>query len=210
MDPCKERNPCGPNAKCQTTKQGPVCTCPEGFEGDAYIRCQPSGCQDNSQCPVSQECREGECMDPCDLQQCVANSECVVQNHRATCKCLEGYSGNPDRFCSPPPTAGCRSDKDCPALQGCIDGKCQDLCEVIHPCGTSAVCKIIDNRPFRAMSCSCPDGYEGDPYYACTAGELSSAPENTISCELCRYSKCSAQLATIIQWINVILFFCSN
>ncbi len=39
MEPCVERNPCAPNAHCQSAHHKATCTCPEGFTGDPFVNC---------------------------------------------------------------------------------------------------------------------------------------------------------------------------
>lgn len=174
VSPCEAGNPCGSGARCLPTAEGPSCSCPEGFTGDPYTLCQPAGCSQDSQCPSHQECQNQQCQDPCKQISCITNAKCFVKDHIAKCQCLEGYLGDPDRYCSSAPVAQCKDDQDCPAVQGCIDDKCQDLCQVIHPCGSGAICKILDNHPMKAMTCSCPEGFDGDPHYACTPSEFIS------------------------------------
>ena len=55
----------------------------------------------------------------------------------------------------------------------------QDPC-VPSPCGAQAQCRSTGNRAV----CSCPAGYEGDPYTGCTADPCSQSPcgENAV-CE---------------------------
>ncbi|KAG7155063.1 Neurogenic locus Notch protein-like 2, partial [Homarus americanus] len=178
VNPCKFSDLCGAGAECQPTETGPSCSCPEGFMGDPYSICRPAECSEDSQCPAHQACQDQQCQDPCEQLQCVTNAQCRVENHQAKCHCLVGYIGTPDRYCSPPPTAECEKDQDCPGLQGCVDEECQDLCEAVHPCGTNAICKVLDNQPMKAMTCSCPENYEGDPHYACTP----SKPKGKVDC----------------------------
>lgn len=39
IDPCS--GTCGLSARCQVINHNPICSCPERFEGDPFIRCQP-------------------------------------------------------------------------------------------------------------------------------------------------------------------------
>lgn len=39
VDPCP--GPCGQNANCQTIHHSPICSCRNGFTGDAFSRCYP-------------------------------------------------------------------------------------------------------------------------------------------------------------------------
>ncbi|KAK7075250.1 hypothetical protein SK128_022664 [Halocaridina rubra] len=196
-DPCETRNPCGLQANCEPKADGPVCTCPKGFQGDPYDKCLPSGCSESSQCSHDFECIDQQCQDPCLLLQCVTNAVCIVTEHKAKCECLNGYMGDAELYCALPVITECSQDYECPLHQGCINGKCVDLCEAIHPCGFDAICSILDNKPLRAMSCSCPDGYDGDPQIACTPSKAISGTKcvSDISCPLmlaCISGKCQS------------------
>lgn len=52
----------------------------------------------------------------------------------------------------------CLINQDCPSTRSCIAGKCIDSCK--GACGTNSLCQVINHIP----TCSCYDGYEGDPY----------------------------------------------
>ena len=48
IDPCIESNPCARNAFCKVIQHEPDCTCPPGFIGDPFIRCEPPRKSDTS------------------------------------------------------------------------------------------------------------------------------------------------------------------
>lgn len=186
INPCDTLSPCGDDAQCQSTPQGPVCSCPEGFMGDPYSKCHPAECSQDSQCPNHKQCQNQQCEDPCKTHHCVANAECRVQDHKAVCRCLTGYEGDPDRFCSPVPQPECQSDYDCQELQGCVLEECQDLCLALHPCGSDAVCQVLPNHPVKIMSCTCPEGYDGNPHFACNPSKYSITKIYIIPLLICK------------------------
>jgi len=51
-----------------------------------------TGCRSNKECSTNEACINGKCSNPC---RCGPNAVCDVVNHKATCKCLAGYNGNP-------------------------------------------------------------------------------------------------------------------
>jgi len=52
-DPCP--GTCGLSAKCQVLNHNPICSCPPGFTGDPFLRCQP---QESKHCSdLSNFCR---------------------------------------------------------------------------------------------------------------------------------------------------------
>lgn len=51
-----------------------------------------TGCRSNEECSTNEACINGKCSNPC---RCGPNAVCDVLYHKATCKCLPGYNGNP-------------------------------------------------------------------------------------------------------------------
>lgn len=96
------------------------------------------GCRSDNECANSEACINGKCGSPC---QCGINAVCDVLNHRASCKCLPGYTGNPQHGCEPP-------------LNPCAP----------NPCGTNALCEIDNGNPI----CYCPKGLTGNPFKICS------------------------------------------
>lgn len=138
INPCLEDS-CGENANCIAENHGFKCECPPGYFGNAYIDCDiVQGCRSNSECNTYDACVNGKCSSPC---KCGSNALCDVTNHKAKCKCPQGYSGNPLVSCSPP----------------------SNPCEP-NPCGTSAVCELDKGNPI----CYCPKGLTGNPFKACS------------------------------------------
>lgn len=109
-DPCP--GACGVDARCQVTGHNPVCSCPNGYAGDPFIKCQPKPvaigtpvvkpeCEVDPDCQTTQACIEQRCIDPC-IQRpgiCAPNAECRVIQHRPVCVCAEGFTGNPQVQC---------------------------------------------------------------------------------------------------------------
>ncbi|CAG7834903.1 unnamed protein product [Allacma fusca] len=64
---------CGVNAVCRSLLGRAICGCPEGYTGDASVRCYPeedqirmkNRCHKHSECADSQICEDSQCIDPC-------------------------------------------------------------------------------------------------------------------------------------------------
>lgn len=96
------------------------------------------GCRSDSECQTFEACINGRCESPC---SCGFNAVCDVVNHRAQCKCLPGYEGNPLSGCIPP----------------------LNPCEP-NPCGINALCELDNGSPI----CYCPKGMTGNPFKNCS------------------------------------------
>lgn len=81
--------------------------------------------------------------------------------HKARCYCPDGYIGNAYQICERPE---CTVDDDCASFLACRNTKCVDPCN----CVPSAQCSVFNHQP----TCRCPPGYIGDPYSACTLGNI--------------------------------------
>lgn len=149
-DPCN----CGINAECRIKDHKPVCSCKQGYEGNAQIECIRIGCRADDECSPQHSCINRQCVAACsaDLNPCGLHAECYGINHRPVCECLPGFSGNPHQSCIP---LGCRSDSECPSDQACVNGKCQNPCESTAACAADEICKTYNHRP----ECACPAGY---------------------------------------------------
>lgn len=97
LNPC-EPSPCGVNAECKVQGNAGSCTCLPDYFGDPYQGCRPE-CLADSDCPLQLACIRNKCTDPC-TGVCGYNAECYVNNHKPTCNCKIGYSGNPFSICS--------------------------------------------------------------------------------------------------------------
>lgn len=96
--PCQP-NPCGSNAQCTPSGDKFVCTCLRGFIGNPYIQCRPE-CVVSSDCPLTLDCINQKCRDPCP-GACGSNAICFVVSHKPQCLCPNRYTGNPYTDCQP-------------------------------------------------------------------------------------------------------------
>lgn len=139
-DPCS--NVCGVNAQCETRNHVVLCSCLQGFTGDAFSQCTPIPP------PVENVVTEEE---ECD---CGYNALCNAQGY---CECSPGYFGNPLVECRPE----CVINNDCPQTKACMNQKCEDPCA--GSCGVNALCRVINHM----AQCYCPDGFTGNPFSSC-------------------------------------------
>jgi hypothetical protein len=95
--------------------------------------------------------------EPCNPSPCGTNAICKERNGVGSCTCLPEYFGDPNLGCKPE----CVTNNDCPREKACIQNKCKDPCPGV--CGNYAFCRVINHNP----SCSCLDGYTGDPLNGC-------------------------------------------
>lgn len=154
-----------------------------------FFICSPVGCQTDNECNNDQQCYNGQCVNPCILgDPCATNAECYGDNHRATCKCPSGYSGNPFFRCE---RAECRVNTDCPNDRTCLENRCVNPCSNIAnpPCAQNAKC-IAQNH---AAACLCPENLpEGNPVtYCLPATPIVGEPECRIDID------CPSKLACI-------------
>lgn len=126
--------------------------------------CSPVGCQSDDECSYEEQCYNGQCINPCILgDPCARNAECYGSNHRSTCRCPSGYTGNPHDYCE---RAECHVDNDCPNNKACIQQHCIDPCSSIAnpPCAQNAICYSQNH----AAGCICPPHLpEGNPMSYC-------------------------------------------
>lgn len=139
VDPCP--GTCASNAICTVLNHVPMCSCPSGMEGNAFVQCRPvqyapeeyNGCRPSPCGPLSQ-CRE--------------------INNQAVCSCLPGYYGSPPT-CHPE----CVVDSDCARDKACSNQKCVDPCD----CGINAECRVSNHRAV----CNCRPRYTGNALVQC-------------------------------------------
>ena len=147
-----------------------VCICREGYTGKGDQRCDKIvapieiGCSSDYECPITQACENRKCLNPCSNNNpCAPIATCIAQNHKATCRCPEGFNGDPYRQCQPIDT-GCKSDSECQNTEACQNGQCLNPCVYPNdPCGQGAQCQPINH----AAVCSCPVGWAGNPHTQC-------------------------------------------
>lgn len=157
--------PCGDNTICEEKGNVALCKCKPNYFGNPGLGCRPE-CVLNSDCPSNRACVDYHCKDPCP-GTCGVNAECRTHNHVPTCKCLQGYEGNPFSVCTkyvpPPPEPS-------------------DPCQP-NPCGPYSECRTLYNRAL----CSCNPGYIGS--------SPNCRPECTVDSDCaidkaCRQQKC--------------------
>lgn len=97
-----------------------------------------------------------EIKDPCYPSPCGPNADCRNINGFPSCACHATYLGFPPN-CRPE----CSINSECSSHLACINEKCQDPCP--GSCGLSADCNVIHHTP----TCTCINGYIGDPFTSC-------------------------------------------
>jgi len=97
LSPCKP-SPCGFNAICKEQFGVGSCSCLPDYVGNPYEGCRPE-CIVDTDCISILACIQSKCRDPC-LGVCGQFAECQVINHRPSCTCISGYSGNPFQYCT--------------------------------------------------------------------------------------------------------------
>ncbi|KAF7276317.1 hypothetical protein GWI33_010508, partial [Rhynchophorus ferrugineus] len=144
QDPCP--GTCGVNAQCTTTNHVPICTCSDGYTGDAFRLCNFIP-------------KEEPPKNPCSPNPCGINTACRTSGDNAICECLPGFFGNPN-------IGGCRPEctvsSDCARDKACVNTRCVDPCPGV--CGFQAICNVINHSPV----CSCPQPLIGDPFTLCS------------------------------------------
>ena len=144
-NPCK--GTCGVEASCEVINHNPICSCPTGFTGDPFVRCQPVPKHiEPTKLPSN----------PCVPSPCGLYSECRAVGDSPSCSCLPTYTGSPPN-CRPE----CVVNTDCQSSQACINEKCKNPC--IGACGFNTECHVQNHVPI----CSCGAGFTGDPFSQC-------------------------------------------
>jgi hypothetical protein len=163
IDPCLVKNPCAPQAQCNTRAHHPVCTCPEGYGGDPYRQCYRPECRTDTDCPLDKACVQENCVNPClsTSAPCGRGAECRVDFHAARCVCPVGLQGNPLVACV---SVECQVDDDCRDDQACdfLSQTCGPVCKPTT-CAEGAVCSARRHQP----ECACSPGARGNGFVAC-------------------------------------------
>ncbi|XP_046391538.1 adhesive plaque matrix protein 2-like [Ischnura elegans] len=162
-DPCP--GTCGQNARCEVVNHIPICSCPPGYSGNAFVDCRIY------QEPVVTQ--------PCQPSPCGPNSQCREVNNQAVCSCVAGYVGSPPT-CRPE----CVVNSDCSQSEACSNQKCRNPCP--GTCGVGARCEVINHNPI----CSCPSRYTGDPFVKCSPILFSLAVPSGVNSSLCYFFNC--------------------
>lgn len=190
-DRCNDPTICGMNATCVTVQHQPKCSCPHNYFGDPLVRCEPVECTSSQDCVKEHDvCYDNKCISVClTSTACGDNAYCVPQLHSYTCKCQEGYFGDPiagcrkrlpcdldencpssefcfmDHYCR----STCNSNRDCNQNEKCEDGKCLQTCQTDTDCSPDYACNQwrctprIENR--------CNNDNECNSLFACRADE---------------------------------------
>lgn len=166
---------CGLHEVCQLGKGNqPNCVCkPEYMWNPVTSLCEKPSVPD---CTLDADCRQTaactsdalgvlKCVSVCSHFTCPTNAVCIASDHKGSCQCLDGFTGNPNdrNGCRPLLQNQCTSDGQCSELEKCakVNGifTCRPSCEYIS-CGPHAVC-IVNNH---VAQCQCPPGpYAGNP-----------------------------------------------
>ena len=57
-------------------------------------------CSSDLECDIDKICYQGSCIFACSRVNCGQNAICMPEFHQGSCKCLPGFTGNPDTGCS--------------------------------------------------------------------------------------------------------------
>lgn len=170
-DPCLYTQ-CGQNAVCKSDYNHKArCVCLDNYKGDPFTKCIRPECTRDDDCPFNLACQNEKCRDPCD---CAPGAQCRVTNHQALCRCPPGYEGNGRDSCKLIQNEiqyECSVDADCSSKLACFNRECKNPCIESKPCGTHAICTVIDTLPLRTMICQCEPGYSGNADSACFIGK---------------------------------------
>ena len=181
VEACLLSRPCGSSAQCIASDHSTECKCLSGYTGDPYVFCTAVGCTSDNSCPSSHACLNGKCVDSCKINNpCDRTQTCEIVNHRPLCSCPKGHSLQ-SGVCLPvvaAPKPECSLDVNCGDSEGCIEGRCEDLCEK-NPCGHQATCTVKDGHHHKIVKCECGPGMIGNPMKECI--HIPSAQSGCIS-----------------------------
>lgn len=85
---CHNLEKCGINAQCLPNNHQAICSCPPGYQGNAYIECrhiQPprpvDECFSDDECSYDKICSNKKCINPCDQNRnsCGRGAFCYVE-----------------------------------------------------------------------------------------------------------------------------------
>jgi len=150
QSPCSP-SPCGLGAQCEVQSgSNAICSCPRGYTGDPFIRCDPFSSSSSS---------SGGC------RSCQSSAVNPIRGGGGGNGGFGG-SGSGSRFdeweCYK--LSDCDFDKQCQGTPGrCIDPCTNNVDTGRPPCGSGADC--VATR-YKAI-CSCPKTHTGDPFVSC-------------------------------------------
>ena len=96
IDPCLEKSPCHPFARCAIQDHKLVCLCDEGYTGDGFKQCTKFDCFEDLDCDGRDVCIDRFCQHPCSI--CGIGAECDLANS-PICYCPRRTAGNPFVSC---------------------------------------------------------------------------------------------------------------
>ncbi|KAF6203886.1 hypothetical protein GE061_002221 [Apolygus lucorum] len=188
-DPCP--GTCGQGARCEVLNHIPMCVCPPGTTGNAFIECRPIPAAELPPAPPT---------NPCIPSPCGPNAQCKVAGESPSCSCLPDFLGAPPN-CRPE----CISNSECSSHLACINQKCKDPCPGL--CATNAICRVVSHTP----QCLCTEGYTGDPFSQCFPKQSDPVPqERPTPCEpspcganaICREQNGAGSCSCISEYIG--------
>lgn len=141
-DRCNDPTACGMNATCITMQHKIRCSCPKDFVGDPHERCEKVECTSSQDCSQNTDiCYNNKCIDVClTPTACGDNAYCVPQKHSYTCKCRDGYFGDPIAGCRK--RLPCDTDDNCPSSEFCfMDHYCRSSCNSHRDCNQNEKCE---------------------------------------------------------------------
>lgn len=129
-------------------------------------------CEFDEQCPSQMACivdtdGRNRCLNPCTkLHPCASSAKCKVVDslpvRTMVCECHDSVPDiNGECKKIPKIKTGCDNDDECNDAEACISGVCKSPCN----CGVGARCHTYKHR----STCSCIEGYEGNPSILCQA-----------------------------------------
>lgn len=127
-------------------------------------------------------------VNPCVPSPCGPFSICRDIGGLPACSCTNDYIGSPPN-CRPE----CTINSECTSNMACLRQKCADPCP--GSCGVNAYCTVLNHIP----SCTCPEGYSGDPFRSCSPVPPVERPKPNDLCNptpcgpnaICRDGACS-------------------
>lgn len=206
---------CGPRAACSLGK----CVCPLGYIGDATDL--NKGCYLRGQCDIDQDCKNSEicfqfsrglrnCVDACSKFSCGPNALCISNNHRSTCICSDGFTGNPNDFnigCQSPSgnirvSDACKSNGDCKQDQICMVNT-NGIRDCVNPClsiacGANEECRLDANSN---PACHCKNSYVWNP--SSSLCEKPSIPDCTSDIDCHQVASCQPDALGILKCTSI-------
>lgn len=208
---------CGPKATCEAGQ----CFCPPGYVGnpaDLVVGCKIQGqCHSDLDCYDTEICFQlgkglRKCVDACSKVQCGPNALCLAENHRSSCICSSGYSGNPSDL-----NVGCQEEvkttpKECDSDTDCKFGticsidtsgiqKCISPCETVA-CGTNEICQLdVAGHP----TCACRSDYVWNP--VTSSCEKPSVPDCTSDTDCENIEACQPDAVGVLKCIPICSHF---